>query len=86
MTATQKVFNLRSHTRQGRLLPQQGLQLRRIFTLSESDAMGVFLPRRANVIAMAKQAFVPMNIFGNRLTDVIAAPCGRVILCSEQAS
>ena len=79
MAAAKKVFNLSSHTRQGRLLPHHGLQLRRIFALPDSDAVRVLLPGSANVIAMAKQTFVAVNIFGNRLTDMIAAPRGRVV-------
>src|SRR6267142_4084217 len=79
MAATKKIFNLRSHTRQGWLLPHHGLQLRRIFALPDSDAVRVPLPGCANVIAMAKQTFVAVNIFGNRLADVIAAPRGRVV-------
>src|SRR2546430_12443593 len=79
MAATKKVFNLSSHTRQGRLPQHHGLQLRRIFTLPDSDAVRVLLPGSANIIAMAKQTFVAVNIFGNRLTDMIAAPRGRVV-------
>src|SRR5713226_5494229 len=79
MAATKKVFNLISYTRQGGLLLQDGLQLRRIFALPDSDAVRVLLPGSANVIAMAKQTFVAVNIFGNRLTDMIAAPRGRVV-------
>src|SRR5713226_8331546 len=78
MAATKKVFNLSSYTRQGRLLPHHGLQLRRILALPDSDTVRVLLPGNANVIAMAKQTFVAVNIFGNRLTDMIAAPRGRV--------
>ena len=78
MAATKKVFNLSSYTREGRLPPHHALQLRRIFALPDSDAVRVLLPGRANVIAMAKQTFVAVNIFGNRLADVIAAPRGRV--------
>src|SRR6266550_4994212 len=79
MAATKKVFNLSSHTRQGRLPPHLGLKLRRIFSLPDSDSVRVLLPRRANVIAMAKQTFVAVNIFGNRLANMIAAPRGRVV-------
>ena len=79
MAATKKVFDLSSHTRQGRLLPYNGLQLRRIFALPDSDAVRVLLPGSANVIAMAKQTLVSVDIFGNRLTDMIAAPRSRVV-------
>ena len=79
MAAAKKVFDLSSHTRQGRLLPYNGLQLRRIFALPDSDAVRVLLPGTANVITMAKQTFVAVNIFGNRLADMIAAPRGRVV-------
>src|ERR1700682_4366604 len=79
MAATKKVFNLRSHTRQGWLFLHHGLQLRRILALPHSDAVRVLLPATANVIAMAKQTFVAVNIFGNRLSDMIAAPRGRVV-------
>src|SRR6266849_6257655 len=79
MAAAKKVFKLSNHTRQGRLLPHHGLQLRRIFALPDSDAVRVLLPGSANVIAMAKQTFVAVNIFGNRFTDMIAAPRSRVV-------
>src|SRR2546428_13956267 len=79
MAAAKKIFNLSSHTRQGRLLLHHGWQLRRIFALPDSDAVRVLLPGNANVIAMAKQTFVSVNIFGNRLADMIAAPRGRVV-------
>src|SRR5258706_6566766 len=78
MAATKKIFNLSSYARQGWLLLHHGLQVRRILALPDSDAVRVFLPGRANVIAMAKQTLVAVNIFRNRLTDMIAAPRGRV--------
>src|SRR6266852_8735204 len=79
MAAAKKVFNLGNHIRQGRLLPHHGMQLRRILALPDSDAVRVLLPGSANVIAMAKQTFVAVNIFRNWLTDMIAAPRGRVV-------
>src|SRR5712691_3324205 len=79
MAATKKVFNLSSHTRQGWLLLDHGLQIRCIFALPDGDAVRVLLPGSANVIAMAKQTFVAMNIFGNRLNDMITATRARVV-------
>src|SRR6185436_4167091 len=78
MAAAKKVFNLSSHTRQRRLL-QDGLQLRRIFALPHCDSVRILLPGNTNIIAMAKQTLVAMNIFRDRLTHMIAAPRGRIV-------
>src|SRR5262249_2828983 len=63
VAATEKVFNLAGHTSQGGLTSDQGLQPRRIFALSYSGAVSVFLPRSADVVAMAKQTLITMNKF-----------------------
>jgi hypothetical protein len=36
--------------------------------------MRIFLPRDTNRIAMAKQAFIAVHVFGDRFTNVVAAP------------
>src|SRR5712664_4457300 len=45
--------------------------------------MRVFLPRLPDVVAMAEQAFVAVNVIRNCLADVIAAPGRRVASLPE---
>src|SRR5215467_12077409 len=74
MAAAEEILDLLGHFSQSRLRFEHPGQFRRVFALPHRHAVSVLLPRRANVVAMAEQAFVAVHEFRDRLADVIAAP------------
>jgi hypothetical protein len=51
--------------------------------------MRILLPRRTDRVAMTKQAFIAMNVFGDRFAHMIAAPrsgIDRLLLGVRQVS
>src|SRR5262249_42549233 len=78
MAAAEEILDLLGHFSQSRLRFEHPGQFRRVFALPHRHAVSVLLPRRANVVAMAEQAFVAVDEFRDRLADVIAAPGFRI--------
>src|SRR5262249_7479155 len=78
VAAAQEILNLSGHGREGGLRLQQRFQVGSVFALADGETVGVFLPGRANIVAMAKQALVALHMVGNRLAGVILSPSGRI--------
>ena len=77
MTASQKVLDLR---RKGgkRWLFENFFKLGSVFALAHCDAVRVLLPAGADVVAVAKKAFVAVDEFRHGVPRVIAPPRFRV--------
>jgi len=78
MAASQEVFDLRRDSRQGWLTFENVSPLRRVFALANRNAVSVFLPARADVVAMTEETLVTVNEVRDRFPGVAASPRGRV--------
>jgi hypothetical protein len=77
MAAAHEVLDLRRKGGQGRLF-ENLFKLRSVFALADSDAVRVLRPTWANVVAVAKQAFIAVDEFRHGFACVIAPPRFRV--------